>query len=151
MTTPAQVSVGGRLKKLLDRLTTTRAANLDKLDANISTRAAASTALSNATWSDARAAYLDIINTGAISGLVKSVQIVTVTMAGGSSASTAVTAVDTAKTIVLECSREHSGTSVSDGVQLLARHRLTSATNLSSTRNGTSGTLTCQVALIEIR
>ena len=51
--------VPGKLKTMLDRLTATRAANLDKLDANITTRAAASTALSNAVWTDARAEKLD--------------------------------------------------------------------------------------------
>jgi len=56
-------SVPGKLKTLLDRLTSTRAANLDKLDANITTRAAASTALSNAVWTDARAGKLDIVGT----------------------------------------------------------------------------------------
>lgn len=53
--------VPGKLKTLIDRLTATRAANLDKIDANITTRAAAATALSNAVWSDARAAKLDAI------------------------------------------------------------------------------------------
>lgn len=53
--------VPGKLKTLADRLTATRAANLDKLDANITTRAAAATALSNAVWSDARAGKLDSI------------------------------------------------------------------------------------------
>lgn len=54
--------VPGKLKTLLDRLTVTRAANLDKLDANITTRAPASTALTNAVWSDARAGRLDKID-----------------------------------------------------------------------------------------
>lgn len=49
----------GRLKTLLDRLTSTRATNLDNLDAAISTRAPSSTALSNAVWTDARAGKLD--------------------------------------------------------------------------------------------
>ena len=54
--------VPGKLKTLIDRLTATRAANLDKLDANITTRAAASTALTNAVWTDARAGKLDKID-----------------------------------------------------------------------------------------
>lgn len=54
--------VPGKLKTLIDRLTATRAANLDKLDANITTRAPASTALTNAVWSDARAGKLDKID-----------------------------------------------------------------------------------------
>lgn len=53
--------VPGKLKTMLDRLTATRAANLDKLDANITTRAAASTALTNAVWTDARAGKLDLV------------------------------------------------------------------------------------------
>lgn len=53
------LSLPGRVKTILDRLTSTRAANLDKLDVNISTRAAASSALSNAVWTDAKAVLLD--------------------------------------------------------------------------------------------
>lgn len=48
-----------KVKTLVDRLTSTRATNLDNLDAAVSTRSAASTALSNAVWSDARAGKLD--------------------------------------------------------------------------------------------
>lgn len=55
--------VPGKLKTLIDRLTAARAANLDKLDANISTRAAASTALSNATWNGTLAANLGALTT----------------------------------------------------------------------------------------
>lgn len=55
--------VPGKLKTLIDRLTSTRAANLDNLNATITSRAAASTALSNATWTDGRAAKLDNITT----------------------------------------------------------------------------------------
>ena len=43
--------------------TTLRAGKLDNLDALISSRAPASTALSNATWTNARAAAIDTINT----------------------------------------------------------------------------------------
>jgi len=53
--------VPGKLKTLLDRLTATRAANLDKLNATISSRAAASTALSKAVWTDTRAGKLDLL------------------------------------------------------------------------------------------
>lgn len=52
--------VPGMLKSLRDRLTATRAANLDKVDVNTSSRAPASTALSNQVWTDARAAKLDL-------------------------------------------------------------------------------------------
>lgn len=49
-----------KVKTLVDRLTSTRATNLDNLDATVSSRSAASTALSNAVWTDARAGKLDI-------------------------------------------------------------------------------------------
>ncbi|MEM1142720.1 MAG: hypothetical protein AAGI88_09060, partial [Pseudomonadota bacterium] len=54
--------VPGRLKALLDRLTAARANNLDNLDVPVSGRAPASTALSSATWTNARAALLDSIS-----------------------------------------------------------------------------------------
>lgn len=50
--------LGGKLKTLIDRLTATRAALLDNLDAAISTRAPAATALSNATWTSELASSL---------------------------------------------------------------------------------------------
>ena len=53
----------GKVKTLIDRLTSTRATNLDNLDAAITTRAAASTALSSATWTGTRAGYIDLLNT----------------------------------------------------------------------------------------
>lgn len=53
------LGVPGKLKTLLDRLTATRAGLLDNLDAAISTRALASTALSNATWTGALASLLN--------------------------------------------------------------------------------------------
>ena len=59
----------GQLKKLIDRLvpsgsaqtlTDARVSALDNLNATVSSRAPSSTALSNATWTDARAARLDV-------------------------------------------------------------------------------------------
>lgn len=49
----------GRIKTLIDRLTATRAENLDRLDASVSTRALASTAVSRADLTTARIALLD--------------------------------------------------------------------------------------------
>lgn len=94
--------VPGKLKTLIDRLTSTRAANLDNLDAAISTRAAASTALSTATWTATKAGYLDM----AISGVarIKSIQQVNSSASTGVSSGTwsgsiTVTTVDVTKTI----------------------------------------------------
>lgn len=64
----------GQLAELLNRLTTARAGNLDKLDANISTRAASSTAVSNLTLTDARIGFLDKLNVGGMPGTIKSIQ-----------------------------------------------------------------------------
>lgn len=58
------LGVPGKLKTLLDRISSARAAKLDNLDAAISTRAAASTAVSNADLTAARAGYLDALQHG---------------------------------------------------------------------------------------
>ena len=47
------------LGSLAGRITSARADKLDNLDATIASRAAASTALSKLTWTDAKAVYLD--------------------------------------------------------------------------------------------
>lgn len=61
------LGVPGKLKTISDHLTTnlstTRAAKVDNLDAAISTRAPASTALTNATWTNARAEKIDTLET----------------------------------------------------------------------------------------
>lgn len=67
-----------KVKTLVDRLTSTRATNLDNLDAAISTCAPGSTALSDAVWTDARAGKLDtaaleanpLLSAPIVSGLV---------------------------------------------------------------------------------
>lgn len=48
----------GRVSALLERLTETRAGNLDRLDAAVSSRAPSATALSNLVWTDAIAQKL---------------------------------------------------------------------------------------------
>lgn len=48
-------SIPGLIQTVIDRLTSTRAANLDNLDAAISTRAAAATALSTTVWTNSHA------------------------------------------------------------------------------------------------
>lgn len=58
------LGVPGKLKTLLDRISSARAAKLDNIDAAISTRAAASTAVSNADLTPARAGYLDALEHG---------------------------------------------------------------------------------------
>lgn len=53
---------------LYGRLTQARADNLDKLDANLSTRAPLATALSNAIWTNNKAGYLDMPVSGVAPG-----------------------------------------------------------------------------------
>jgi hypothetical protein len=68
------MGVPGKLKKLLDRLTSTRAGyldNLPRLDTNIASRAPASTALSSSTWTATRAARLDANISSRLSAVVK--------------------------------------------------------------------------------
>lgn len=57
----ALLGLPGKLKVLTDRLTSGRATNLDKLDALISSRAPASTALLYTVWTDSRAAKIDVL------------------------------------------------------------------------------------------
>ena len=52
----------GRVSALLGRLTETRANNLDRLDAAVTSRAPAGTALSNLVWTDAVAAKLSAMH-----------------------------------------------------------------------------------------
>lgn len=68
------LGVPGKLSTLLGWFTTywtaARAAKIDNLDAAVSTRAVASTALTNATWTDARAGKMDaIIQTSVIQSI----------------------------------------------------------------------------------
>jgi hypothetical protein len=66
--------VPGKLKTLTDRLSSGRATALDNLDAAITTRAAASTALSNATWTNTKAGYLDAAISSIAAGAIQSIQ-----------------------------------------------------------------------------
>lgn len=58
----ALMGLPGRVTALLGRLTEPRAANLDRLDAAVTTRAPSATALSNLVWTDAIAAKLSAMH-----------------------------------------------------------------------------------------
>ena len=58
------MGIPGKMGTLLSRITDARAVKLDNLDTTVSSRAPSSTALSNATWTNARAGYLDNIAGG---------------------------------------------------------------------------------------
>lgn len=62
MSSAPLLGLPGRIKVLIDRLTASRASNLDNLNATVSSRAPASTAVSNATLTNPRIANLDNLN-----------------------------------------------------------------------------------------
>jgi hypothetical protein len=53
------INISSKLKSLLNTLTSARAANFANLDAAISSRAPATTALSSSVWTNPKAGYLD--------------------------------------------------------------------------------------------
>ena len=137
--------VPGKLKTLIDRLTATRAANLDKLDATVSSRAAASTALSNAVWSDARAAKLDAIG-------VKSIQRGSFTWgAAETTKSVTISSVTTGRAILLlSYSTTTSATNVGEAMrETFTAGNITSATSLSFTRGKSAATGLVEWQVIE--
>lgn len=132
-------SVPGKLKTLLDRLTATRAANLDKLDANITTRAAASSALSNAVWTDARAGYLDQLSVAPLK--IKSIQRGAIVMTDAqTSVNATITAVNTAKSVLI-----HLGES--NGFN--ARLSLVNSTTVNANKNFTNAGVTVGWQVVE--
>jgi hypothetical protein len=145
----ALIGLPGKIKTLLDRLTATRAGLLDNLDAAMTTRAAASTALSTATWSATKAGYLDVAISSRLSAAVKSIQ---TGYRGGALASSGTgedlyyaditlgTAVTVAKTFVI---LQHAATTNNSGTG-----RVTSTTNLRLSRSDSNG-MTCRYYVVE--
>lgn len=110
-------AVPGKLKALADRLTAARADNLDHLDADISSRAPANTAVSNAVLTDARVAKLDNLdNIASAPARIKSIQRGTIYIAGGSTFSTVSLpiAVNTVKAVLSHLGSESIGNNISN-------------------------------------
>ncbi len=109
--------VPGKLKALADRLTEVRASNLDRLDADVSTRAPASSALSKMVWTDAKAALLDNLgNLSSAPARIKTIQRGTIYIAGGhtfSTVSLSIT-VDPNKSVVSHLGSESIGNNISN-------------------------------------
>lgn len=135
------LGVPGKLKSVYDHLSTylssTRCAKIDNLDAAISTRAAAATALSSGTWTAAKAGYLDM----AISGVfrIKSLQKVSISFNATVGSNTAtITSVDTTKAIIIPLGfLAPSGLDYTDPDGLSHYWALTNATTVTLTRGGT--------------
>lgn len=109
--------VPGKLKALADRLTAARAANLDRLDADVSTRAPASSALSRMVWTDAKAALLDNLgNLTSAPSRIKTIQRGTIYIPGGNTFSTVSLpiAVNPNKAVVSHLGSESIGNNISN-------------------------------------
>lgn len=147
------LGVPGKLKTISDWLTTywtaARAAKVDNLDAAITTRAAASTALTNATWSDAKAGYLD----GAISGRLGSIKAIytgNVTIANGASSGTAtITAVNTGKAICFGRGFNPVGWASALSIDQVPIIVLTNSTTVTATRGATANGLSVAYTVVE--
>jgi hypothetical protein len=132
------------IKQLYTDFTTARAAKLDNLDTTISSRAAAATALSTATWTGTRAAKLDnldVLLSTRLSSIIKSVQYKSLTnipVSGGNvNGTVTITSVNTAKTLLIPMLR---GTSETGGMTMSWwQVSLESATSLRVTGSVTSG------------
>jgi len=133
------LGVPGKLKTLTDRLTADRAANLDDLDTTVSSRAAASTALSSATWTNTKAGYIDAAITGRL-GSIKAIYRGTIALAAASASATAtITTVDTAKSVIMLLGTNLGG--APDGGADIARIELTNSTTVTAYhRVGSPGT-----------
>ena len=129
----------GRIKILIDRITSTRASNLDNLDGAVSSRAPASTALSSSVWTGTRAGYLDASISGRASqssvdaipaSPIKSVQRGLLTVGGADAPpyNVTISAVDLGKS-VLTFSYGNSSSAELRSDRLLWG-RLTSSTNI---------------------
>lgn len=122
--------VPGKLAILLSRVPSNNATLVANLDATVSSRAAASTAVSNVDYTSARAGYLDKLNAGGIAGTVKSVQTLSYTLASEASKVFTITSVSTTKTIIIPTSSSNS--------MSWTRWRLTSATQVTYDQTATS-------------
>lgn len=115
--------------------TASRGAKLDNLDAAITSRAVATTALSNATWTDTKAAYLDAAISSRMGG-IKGIQRGTVTIANDATSGTAtITSVTTSKSELRMLGQSGGASSTSfKAAANCVRIELTNATTITATR-----------------
>ena len=106
-----------KIKVLLDRLTPDRAAKLDNVNDTITSRAPASSAVSNAVLTDARVGLLDnLVNIASAPARIKSIQRGTVTVSGGATFASVTlgTTVDPSKSIVFNLGSASVGNNISN-------------------------------------
>jgi hypothetical protein len=127
---------------LLARLTSTRATNLDNLDATTSSRAPASTALSTTNWTSGRAANLDNLDALISSrlGAIKSMQRGYIQIASGATFQTAtITAVVPPKSLLMLLGWAVNDTGF-NGNNDTAHLTFTNSTTITATRFGNGTT-----------
>lgn len=150
----ALMGVPGKLKTLLDRLTSTRAGNLDNLDAAVTTRAAASTALSTSQWTNTLATDLGTISSGAsaFTGIINRIQYGAVSLSAASSATATVTSVNTAKSVLVYLGATVNGTAAAAASDnWFCRLTLTNATTVTAYRVGSTGICIVSFCLVEFK
>ena len=131
----------GRIKILMDRITSTRASNLDNLNATVSSRAPASTALSSSVWTGTKAGYLNAAISGRASqssvdalpqGIIKSVQRGSFNPPQAStSANVTISSVDLGKAFLVFSFRSDT---TGSNLEFIWTGNLTSATNINFQR-----------------
>ena len=143
--------VPGKLKALADRLTAARADNLDHLDADISSRAPANTAVSNAVLTDVRVAKLDNLdNIASAPARIKSIQRGVVWIPGGSTFNTVwlSIAVNTDKAVLSHLGSESIGNNISN-FNIDGRLELVSTNQIRGWSGGGTNAITIGYQIVE--
>jgi hypothetical protein len=143
-------AIAGDLDALEGRLTANRATRLDQLDAAISSRAPASTALENTTWTAGRAMKLDQVDAAISSrlGAIKAVYRGTITLSSGTSTASAALGgtVNLAKTLLFPLgSTVNVASYQNDAMALLSLN----ATSVTATRADNDGTMVIGYQVVE--
>lgn len=143
-------AIAGDLDALDGRLTANRATRLDQLDAAISSRAPASTALENTTWTAGRAMKLDQLDAAISSrlGAIKAVYRGTITLSSGTSTASAALGgtVNLAKTLLFPLgSTVNVASYQNDAMALLSLN----ATSVTATRADNDGTMVIGYQVVE--
>ncbi len=162
--------ITGKLKTLVNRLTSTWAAKLDTLhDTRLTSTWAAKlddlrtgltdarmgymdklnitgTVPSGSDWTSARAGYIDKINNGGIPGTVKSVQHF-YTYIGGTSVTETILSVNTSKSIIILRGTEADGITTMDA--MFAALQFASSTSVSISRASSEGGLYVSFSVVE--
>lgn len=142
--------VPGKLKTLNTNITALLAKITANVDVNVSTRAAASTAVSNADLTAARAAKLDFLTGVPLTSAIQSIQHVAASLLStDTSKAVTITAVDTAKTIIIPLGVE--AWSMLNLWAVVGRWSLTSSTVVTFTRPGNYEAIAVGCIVVEFK